>query len=1080
MVAFIMLMSLTSLLLSCLLRCKACYATPIISSASPISSFMNEYAFIRMPTPLCLINANDLTIIQQNWAFGRLADKNYTVPFPLAQLFEVTAEYQRFITELQQVEAITPYFLPFKLNNKAQGSQPLQVTILQHNDDLVLCSCILQLVALPSAVVPLTVKQEETSSRAPSIPVQQNNTTALYGLVQQEYESFEQAQKRQHRLPNTSTLSPAIPKFTPESAYYTPVFVLKKPIHNGIFSNNEEMQSTDTETEEQVKLFTATKIAVKHLLTGTASFEENFKEALKALGEAAKVHVVSVWQNKVDEEEQLHAHLVTEWSATEYSINNWARYSKFCYGKDMPSLENRLKNCVTIAGLTKNLPFKERKALTARGVYSYLASPITLNEVFWGFIAYGESKEERQWTPIEKSALSTTATLMGTVLSLLHTNQELLQARNRFKDISIATGEVICELNSQNIVTYISERCIEVFGEPAAALTDKHASYLVNSSKRFTAFYQQLCMQIEKQGFFRGIEHSFIDKKGKEHHLRSSGLPTFGVNGQLQGIRMTCVDITKEVHGKNLLKDALDGIQSANEELALYANITQDLAKQAEAANHAKSNFLANMGHEVRTPINIISGMAYLVMQSQLTEKQRYFIEKIDAASHSLLEIMNNIIEFAKVERNTLFLAEQPITIKELILSVTNSYTEKCAQKKINLSTCIDPNLPETLMGDPLRISQIFKNLINNAIKFTHVGGIHISCLLEESRSNSVVLSCRVEDTGIGIDPEKQHTLFEPFTQIDSSTTRRYSGTGVGLALTRRLVESMNGSITVQSNLTMGASFAFSLTLKRHSASIPSDLCGKSYSLPADLTHDDFSDFIDANILIVALNPKAQQHMLMEIVSHMGVTPTMVESIEEATEKVLAKPQSPPYDIVVFALHDIEDEERGRIITSLRAISSLACVPFISYSVCAFKQGTCTNKAAGINACIDPNVSVKEVQATLGGWVRLSYKIHNKALTPLLSTLRKQHKKEKQVPVTKDHTQNKPIGYISPENKTKLIKLAALLEDNNAKAADAAAKLRPILRIVAPQLLDDLMHNIAIFEFQNALEILNAIFEQDK
>ena len=258
-------------------------------------------------------------------------------------------------------------------------------------------------------------------------------------------------------------------------------------------------------------------------------------------------------------------------------------------------------------------------------------------------------------------------------------------------------------------------------------------------------------------------------------------------------------------------------VEKRTSELADAKEQAEASRRIAEAANAAKSDFLARMSHEIRTPLNAVSGLTNIVLKSDLTAEQRNYLDKVQIATNNLMELINDILDFSKVEAGRLELKHAPFDLDHVMDRLAGLFNDRVAQKDLKLHIAVAPQVPRQLTGDAGRLTQILTNLVGNAIKFTDEGEIAVGVDLDDSQPqdrSQVALKFQVNDTGLGIAADLLHSLFDPFTQVDSSLTRKTEGTGLGLAICRQLAKLMGGRIWAESTSGKGSTFSFTIMLE--------------------------------------------------------------------------------------------------------------------------------------------------------------------------------------------------------------------------------------------------------------------------
>jgi PAS domain S-box-containing protein len=373
-------------------------------------------------------------------------------------------------------------------------------------------------------------------------------------------------------------------------------------------------------------------------------------------------------------------------------------------------------------------------------------------------------------------------------------------------------------------------------------------------------------------------------------------------------------------------------------------NALEAAKEEAERAMHVKSEFLANMSHEIRTPINAVIGMSELLKRTELSEKQQKYIQRMDSASRLLLQIINDILDLSKMEAGRLKLDSQQFVLSELLDTLESMFSVAVAEKKIDLFFNISPDVPNILVSDSLRLSQVLTNLLSNAIKFTDKGYVELNILLvrvptlQEPRHR---IRFEVFDTGIGLSEEQVENLFRPFTQADPSTTRKYGGTGLGLVISNKLVECMGGRIVVDSTRGKGSTFYFELELEAKNRD--QVLISETKScLTADGNNKQaYPDFKKYTVLIVEDN-MLNQEVILGLLEVTGVALVVAENGRVAIEKMLEQ----PFDLILM---DLQMPEMDGFEAIQRIRDAGNAVPIVAVSAAVMDSDRMKAMRAGAN-----------------------------------------------------------------------------------------------------------------------------------
>ncbi len=468
---------------------------------------------------------------------------------------------------------------------------------------------------------------------------------------------------------------------------------------------------------------------------------------------------------------------------------------------------------------------------------------------------------------------------------------ESREAQQRLRDVVDAAGEYIWEVDEGGRYIYISERARDVLGySPEEMLGERPVEYVPLEQREYVIETSNALT--EERCAFRDFEHQFVRSDNSVIWISVNGVPAFDANGNWCGYRGAGLDITSRKES------------------------AQALIREKEAANaavQAKSQFLAMMSHEIRTPLNSVLGFADLLAESSLLPAQREHVEIIRNSGDALLVLLNDILDFSRLESAGLAIDIGSVNLRDCLQQVLDLYRPAVEHKKIALTLEIDSLVPPYFQTDRARLRQILLNLVGNAVKFTEMGSVSVRVIVRSAQSSDPYGTVRIEvsDTGIGIPENKQNLLFQPFSQVDSSATRRFGGTGLGLAICKRLGELLGGVVGLKGSSSRGSCFYLNLP------NIPPDNSAQASSGPKSrepLVPVAPGSFKAFRILVVEDN-RINRILAQKMLSSLGVESQSAENGQQC----LDLHRQVPFDIILMDLQMplVDGLEATRLIREL-------------------------------------------------------------------------------------------------------------------------------------------------------------------
>ena len=690
-------------------------------------------------------------------------------------------------------------------------------------------------------------------------------------------------------------------------------------------------------------------------LEDVANIEVSLMQSMELVGRTVDVDRVQIWRNETIDGQLYFVHTY-EWLSEVGKLRVPIPFGlRFAYA-DKPEWERMFMRNECINGPVSNLPIKDQEFLNKYDMKSIAIIPLFLHDEFWGFFSIDDCRVERTFSEDEIRILRSVSLMMASAFNRGDQVAKIREA-NEYTELLLEAMPFSCNLWDRNNKLFkCNEGSVRMF-----EISDK--SVFLERFDDFSPKYQP-------DGWLSSEKSAYVLNKAFEEGI----CVTEWMHQTLDGTPIPCeVTVVRITHSGDYVVAAY--VRDLREQKRMLAEI-DEMMLNLQTANRAKSDFLAKMSHEMRTPLNAIIGLSELALEDETIEKEsRLSIERVNNAGVILLNTVNDILDMSKIEAGKLELNPISYDLPSLLNDTVTQSIMHIEEKPISFILDIDESLPVQLFGDDLRIRQILNNLLSNAFKYTQEGSVELGVHCERASEDKVWMTAQVRDSGVGIKTEHIASLFDEFIKIDEQANRQVMGTGLGLPITKKMVELMNGTITVESEYGKGSLF----TVRILQGYVGDDTIGPD--VVENLKSFRYSDqkrSINAGMVRVRL-PYAHVLVVDDTITNLDVAKGLlkpydmqVDCVTGGQEAIDAISDETVRYNAIFMDHMMPDIDGVEAVKRIRALDSdyAKNIPIIACTANAILGSNEMFLANGFQAFISKPIDVQKLDEVIRTWIR--------------------------------------------------------------------------------------------------------------